>query len=209
MNAEKLRSGWALRARQFHAALLAGLTFGLLSVGGASAAVVIHFDELANDAGIHATGNNGIGGSFDVTKLGVEVFHLSSPVVPNGYPADATLSRIGISNTSAGFLVNILESTGGPLSDQVWVHRLDNLFTVIDFISDPSQFVTGVAVFATVVETGFSQKVLDYHNDRGELVSIFITSDLDVPEPASLALVGDALLGLAVTAKRRSMWAGG
>ena len=119
------------------------------------------------------------------------------------------MSRIGISNTSAGFLVNILESTGGPLSDQVWVHRLDNLFTVIDFISDPSQFVTGVAVFATVVETGFSQKVLDYHNDRGELVSIFITSDLDVPEPASLALVGVALLGLAVTAKRRSMWAGG
>ena len=208
MTGGTLKFEFAQRVRHCRAAVLAGLVSGLLSIGSASAAVVINFDELANDAGIHATGNNGIGGTFNVTKLGSEVFHLSSPAIPNGYAADATLSRIGISNTSAGFLVNILESVGGPLSDQVWVHRLNNIFTVIDFISDPTQFVTGVTPFATVVETGFSQKVLDYRNDRGDLVSIFVTSDLDVPEPGSLALVGVALVGLAAAAKRRSVPAG-
>jgi hypothetical protein len=42
--------------------------------------------------------------------------------------------------------------------------------------------------FATVVETGLLQNVLNYHNDRGELASINIVSD--TPEPARLALLG-------------------
>lgn len=71
---------------------------------------------------------------------------------------------------------------------------------MIDFISDPAQFDAGIAD-VTVVETGALQNVLNYNNDQGELVSINVLSDTDVPEPAGLALVGVALLGLAVTRK--------
>ena len=74
--------------------------------------MIILFDELANEAGIHATGDLNSVRSIDVTKLGAESFHLLSPIVPSGYAADATLSRIGISRTGPEFLVNVLESVG-------------------------------------------------------------------------------------------------
>ena len=183
---------------------LAALTTLALTAGSASAAVVLNFIELANEAGIQLTGVAFNGGLINVTKLNSETFGISSPVVPGGYAPDAIVSRIGIAQTNPGILVNILESAGGPLSDQVWVHRINNLFTVIDFISDPAQFVTAVAANFTVVETGALQNVLTYNNDCGELVTINVQSDLDVPEPASLALVGAALLGIVATRKRRA-----
>lgn len=182
--------------------MLAGFILFALCVSNSFADVIIHFDELPNDTGIHVTGTAFDGSSFDVTKLD-EVFHISSPQVPGGYAPDLVLSRIGISLTSSGYLVNILESAGGPISDQVWVHQFTSLFTVIDFISDPGQFILGVAPVATVVETGQSQNVLNYLNDRGELVSIFVTSDAEIPEPGTLALVSIAMLGIAAQRRRK------
>ena len=183
-----------------------GLVLGLMGGGVASAGTVITFDELDNEAGIHAFGTNSAGGIFDVTKLGAETFHLSSPQVPHGYLADATLGRIGRSSARGGLLVNILESVGGAISDQVYVFQFSSSFTVIDFISDPDQFVTGVTPFATIVEDGTLQNVLHYFNDQQEDVSINIRSD--VPEPASLALVAVAGLGLAASTLRRRRQAG-
>src|ERR1700730_13119615 len=82
------------------------LTAGSCLAGpGAAAAVVINFDELLNEAGIHLTGFDFNGNPIDVTKLGSETFHISSPSVPNGYSPDAILSHIGISMTSGGFLI--------------------------------------------------------------------------------------------------------
>ena len=70
----------------------------------------------------------------------------ASPVIPTGYAADATFSRIGPSVQGGESLVNIImENDGVTLSTQVWVQRIGNLFTVIDFISDPDQFVAGVS----------------------------------------------------------------
>ena len=181
--------------------VLAAFTALAFTAGNSSAAVVINFDELPNEAGIHLGGVAFDGSLINVTKLGSEIFHISSPAVPGGYSPDAILSHIGISRSGPDLLVNILESTGGPISDQVWVHQFAPLFTVIDFISDPAQFVLGVTPFATVVETGSSQNVLNYNNDRGELVSINVTSD--VPEPGTFALVGAAMLGMAAMRRRK------
>ena len=177
-----------------------------LTTGRASADVIINFEELPNEGGIHLGGVDANGNVIDVTKLDAESFHISSPAVPPGYAPDAILSQIGISRVSDGFLINILESDGGPISDQVYVHQFIPGFTVIDFISDPDQFFTGITPFATFVETGFLQNVLNYNNDRGGLVSINVLSDVElVPEPASLTLLGIAgvCLGGGVWRRRR------
>ena len=65
--------------------------------------------------------------------------------------------------------------------------------------------VDGAAtIVSTVVETGSLQLALSYPNEgNGELVTINVSSALDVPEPVTLALVGAALLGIATTGRRK------
>jgi hypothetical protein len=172
--------------------------------GTASAGPIINFIELPNEAGIHLTGFDAFGNPIDVTKLGAEAFHLAATGIAG---VDAVVKQIGTRRTETEFLINILESVGGPISDQVWVHHFP--FMSIDFFSDPSEFVTDVEPFATFVETGALQNVLNYENDRflrlgdsNGIVSINVLSDVEVPEPATLALVASGLLSLAIMRRR-------
>src|SRR5262249_52244058 len=93
------------------------------------------------------------------------------------------------------YLFDILESPGGPISDQVYVHTLTGArFTVIDFLSDPNTFVD-LTPTATVVETGNLQLVGTYLNDFGEQVSLNVRSD--VPDTGStVSLLGLGMLGI-------------
>jgi hypothetical protein len=178
---------------------VAVVTLALIA-GNSSATVILNFIEPPNDGGIHLTGTEANGTPIDVTLSGSETFRVAAPACTMiaGCNPNFTTAQIGSQNQTE-YLVNILESPGGPLSDQVWVHRLatGGGVQVIDFFSD-SGFVTGGpgAVVTTVVETGSVQSVLSYPNDNnGQPVNISVLSA--VPEPGTLALLGLAAVGLA------------
>jgi len=172
-----------------------------LGITQSASAVTLNWVELPNEGGVHFSGdtvvqiiNNDVPGS--------ETYHVSSPIVPSGYNPDALVSHIGISRTAEYYLFNILESPGGPLSDQVYVYRLSNIFTVIDFLSDPSQFVN-LTPTATVVEAPGLQLVGTYVNDRGETVFLNVDSGVETPDAGStLPLLGFALAGLGVLRRK-------
>jgi hypothetical protein len=180
----------------YRLALIAALSVCL--VAGAKAQVsqtTINFVELSNNF-VQATGANTAGGTLNAVGANPEVFHLSTPSIPFGYPADATLSHIGLSRSAIYYLANIYDSPGGPLSDQVYVYQYSEAFTVMDFISDPSMFVS-LSPTSSVIETGSLQNALNYFNDRGELVTVNIQSS-DVPDGGSaISLLSLGLLSLA------------
>jgi hypothetical protein len=177
----------------------AALSVCSLAATTASASVTLNFIEAANGS-VHLTGSDNNGDPISATGSTADQFHLSSPIIPEGYTADATVGHIGISRSADDYLFALTER--GGVSDYVWVHRLAGIFTVIDFVSDPTS-VPGTPD-RTVAENGALQFVGSYLNDRGELVSISVQSAA-VPEPASWAmmLVGFGGLGAGLRARRR------
>jgi len=177
------------------------LLLGVLASGGAEAATVLNFIELP-DGSINVTGSDFGGSAIDVTKASAEEFHISSPVVPGGYSPDMTLSHIGISQSSSGYLFALTESAGGPISDYVWVYQFISEYTVIDFFSDPSS--VPITPTATVVEDGSLQYIGSYFNDRQEEVAISIQSpSFGTPLPAALPLFASGLGALGLLGWRR------
>jgi len=194
------RARFSLHLRQHLQTVSLALAMIALTAGGASAVVTLNFLELPNEGGIHLTGTEANGTPIDLTLLGSEMFRVSAPgcTAIAGCNPNFTTMQIG---TDTEFLVNILESPGGPLSDQIHVHRLTTAggSQVIDFISDgaPFQAAGPGAIVTTLVETGALQSGLTYTSDAAAPVNIFFSSEVSeaVPEPGTLSLLG---LGLAV-----------
>jgi len=181
-----------------------------LAARSVSADVVLNFLELPNEGGIHLTGTDSGGNAINVTLLGSETFRVSAPactMIPGCNP-NFTTNQIG---TQTEFLVNILESPGGPLSDQIHVHRLSSAdgSQVIDFISDdetPFDTVGPGAIVTTLVETGSLQSGLAYTSAGGTPVNIsFISEVSEAPEPATLPLLAIGI-GAVLALSRRKSW---
>src|SRR5262245_66232825 len=116
--------------------LIALATLVMTTASSLAGPITINFLELSPDeTGIRVTGTDVNGNAITVPdKLGAETYRISAPgcTAISGCNPDTTLGGIG---TATEYLVNILESAGGPISDQVWVHRISSSggSQVIDF----------------------------------------------------------------------------
>jgi len=167
---------------------------------GTPGQVTLNFIELDNEAGIALTGFDFTGAAINAPTLTGEIYHVGVPFTGNNNPTpDFRLNHIGFThNPLAYLLVNILENDG-TLSDQIFVYKDSGSNTHIDFISDPAMFST-LNPTGILTETGTLQPGLTYTSDTPSPVIINFQSDIDVPAPGAVAMLG---LGGLLAARRR------
>jgi len=104
----------------------------------------------------------------------------------------------------------LLEFVGGPVSDQLAIFlNPDSNFAEVWFASDPVflQFLSAPPWFniGNFVETGgwqYQFTVYNIHLGDG-VYNYYVMSDTEIPEPASLLLMGSGLIGLASRLRKK------
>jgi hypothetical protein len=102
-----------------------------------------------------------------------------------------------------GDFVNIYESDGITLSDQLQYSFDAGNQPLWTFVSDTNFITTGTPVHS-IIETGAEQVAFTYQNGQGGTVTINIKSAASVPEPASLSLLLLGLAGLGFVRRRKA-----
>lgn len=135
--------------------------------------------------------SNGLNGTFTNTEQCCELFSF-------GYQTDAKASA-----TQSLFAL-LVEPDGTTPSDLVQVDTTSGSTQVFVHVrSDPAAIEVPENTLQ-VVEDGTFQNLISFGKQDGSLDTIALRSDVDVPEPSALALVGSAFIGFVLVRRRLS-----
>jgi hypothetical protein len=131
----------------------------------------------------------------------------NNPNAPQFFPAFAPAPA---GTTVSGINLYELAVTSGTISDQIWIQpnpaaggQLYLYFSSDPFVPGQTDMPSNVPVVKNLVEDGTIQDVSQYFSASLPSGSIAVQSDLNVPEPGTLGLLGAGAVGLLAFAWRK------